>query len=143
MPKLEFYDGTDWVTAGDGTVTLIETGTGLTGGPITTSGTVSLTDTGVTPGVYTYATITVDGQGRLTDAANGTQPVVTIDGTANEVVSTNTDPANGLYTISLDTELNFPGDVVVNNGSLTVPVGTTAERPATPVIGMFRLNTSL
>lgn len=143
MPKLEFYDGTDWITAGDGTVTQVDTGTGLTGGPITTSGTISLTDTGVTPGLYTYATITVDAQGRLTDASNGTQPVVTIDGTANELVSTNTNPGDGLYTISLDTDLNFPGDVVVENGSLIVPVGTTGERPSTPAIGMFRLNTDL
>ena len=143
MPKLEFYDGTNWNTAGDGTVTQVDTGTGLTGGPITSSGTISLTDTGVTPGVYSYATITVDGQGRLTDASNGTQPVVTINGTSNEIVATNTDPSQGEYTISLPSDLDFPGDVTINNGSLIVPVGTTAERPATPTIGMFRLNTSL
>ena len=35
---------------GTGTVTQVSTGTGLTGGPITTSGTVSLANTAVTAG---------------------------------------------------------------------------------------------
>jgi len=65
-----------WSSTGVGSVTLINTGIGLTGGPITTTGTISLANTTVTPGSYTYSSFTVDAQGRLTVASSGTMPLL-------------------------------------------------------------------
>jgi hypothetical protein len=67
----EGYSGAWTAFASGSGVTSVATGTGLTGGPITSTGTISLADTVVVPGAYTRASITVDQQGRLTSAASG------------------------------------------------------------------------
>lgn len=59
---------------GNGTVTNVATGTGLTGGPITTTGTIAIANTTVTTGLYGSASqvpvIEVNSQGQLTSASN-------------------------------------------------------------------------
>jgi len=57
-------------TANTGTVTSVS-GSGGISGTVTTSGSLSLSNSGVSAGTYTNATVTVDSKGRVTSASSG------------------------------------------------------------------------
>jgi hypothetical protein len=62
------------ITTSTGTVTNVATGTGLTGGPITSTGTIAIANTTVTAGTYgnasTVAQVTINAQGQATNVLN-------------------------------------------------------------------------
>ena len=115
----EGYINSAWQTiaAGSG-VTSIATGTGLQGGPITATGTISIANSGVTAGTYGSSSLvpvfTVNAQGQLTAAADtaisatAIGAVTSVTGTANEITSS----GGQTPVISLPNSLTFTSKTI-------------------------------
>lgn len=116
-----------------GTVTQIDTGTGLTGGPITATGTISVADTAVAPGTYGSAfqvpVVTVNQQGQVTSASTvplGLQFVLT---SAYRVVTNQVVPNN--------VNIIFDGIIVEQIGSGTSGVWVSPPQTSVYMITFY------
>jgi len=121
---LNFAPGQTFPGAG-GTVTSVGTGAGLTGGPITNSGTISIPAAGVTNSMLANPSITVQAGSGL--QGGGT---VALGGTV-----TLTNSASGGTVTSVGTGAGLTGGPITTSGTISIPAaGVTNSMLANPSI---------
>lgn len=95
---------------------------------------ISGTDNGVTAWMLT-SIINIVGTDSISFARLAKSGIDSILGTPNQIVVS---ISNNVATIGISADPVLPG-----NASVTIPAGTTAQRPLSPTAGMLRFNTSL
>lgn len=117
---INFASGQTFPGAGGGTVTSVATGAGLTGGPITKTGTISIPAAGVTNSMLANPSITVTAGSGL--SGGGT---VALGGT---VTITNSSPGLGGTVTSVGTGSGILGGPITSSGTLTLDTSFTDAR---------------
>jgi hypothetical protein len=111
----EGYNGTWTAFAAGSGVTSIATGTGLTGGPITSTGTISIANTTVVAGTYGSSSavpvFVVNAQGQITSVTNTTIAAGTVTSVAQSFTG-------GLISVS--------GSPITTSGTLALTVAGTS-----------------
>lgn len=136
---IEGFSDNQWVSlVKQGTVTSIDitqpaAGITLSGGPITSSGSISLSLSDDLLAIEDLST-----NGLATRTSTNTWTTRTLTGTSDQISITNGDGVSGNPVVAISPNPVFPG-----TSAATLPIGTTGNRPASPTNGMVRYNTTL
>lgn len=145
-----YLDLTNKPTIPAGTVTSISTSGGLQGGPISSSGTISLAPTAVVPNTYPYATVVVDQTGRITSASAGSPLLAvtagagltggTITGAGGTIGLANTTVVPGLYTYA---SVQISADGRITSASSNAPTAFVLSPASSSVLGGVKVGSGL
>jgi hypothetical protein len=115
-------------------------------GNFNTTGNMTVTGNISSTGYLQLSDIRISGHTIETTTTN-TDLTLVANGTGNVIVEGIKVDANNIQSVATNSNITLTpqgtGSVIINNNtSLKIPVGTDAERPATPTNGMIRYNTT-